>query len=87
MNSILEKQTPKDLAAVGKDLLRIGGTYIVHDGVNASYRSEIKGLDIEFTLESLARQKDFQCSRQIEEQSNRLYQQSLSVYWLCPPGS
>jgi len=70
MNSILEKQTPKDLAAVGKDLLRIGGTYIVHDGVNASYRNTTKELSVEFTIESLAKQKNFQCSRQIEQLSN-----------------
>lgn len=70
MNSSLKKHTPTDLAAVGKDILGIGGAYIVHNGVHAYYKSKINKLDIEFKIESLADEKSFSCSRKIEKCSN-----------------
>lgn len=67
----LNKQTPSDMAAVGKSLYEIGGRYIVYSGDLARYQSYSRGLNIEFNINSLAKQKDFNCSLQLDPKTNR----------------
>ena len=67
----LMKQTPKDMAAVGKNIHEIGGRYIAYSGGLARYQSDIRGLNIEFNIHSLENQKDFKCSLQVDPVKNK----------------
>lgn len=67
----LTKQTPKDLAAVGRNIYEIGGRYIAYSGDLARYQSNTKGLNIEFNINSLEEQKDFKCSLPVDPETNK----------------
>lgn len=67
----LNKQTPSDMATVGKSLYEIGGRYVIYSGCLARYQSYIKELNIEFNINSLEKQKDFNCSLQLDPKTNR----------------
>jgi len=67
----LKKQTPKDMAAVGKNIYEIGGRYIAYSGGLARYQSDTRGLNIEFNINSLVNQKDFKCSLPVDPMTNK----------------
>lgn len=67
----LNKQTPKDMAAVGKNIYEIGGRYIACSGGLARYQSDTRGLNIEFNIHSLVDQKDFKCALPVDPMTNK----------------
>lgn len=67
----LTKQTPKDMAAVGRNIYEIGGRYIAYSGDLARYQSNTRGLNIEFNINSLEEQKDFKCSLPVDPMTNK----------------
>lgn len=62
MEMDLPKGAPENLAAVGKWITAIGGTYVICKGNLARYQSKIRGINIEFEIESLKGEEDFNCS-------------------------
>jgi len=67
----LKKQTPKDMAAVGKNIHEIGGRYIAYSGDLARYQSNTRGLNIEFNINSLVDRKDFECALPVDPMTNK----------------
>ncbi len=67
----LQKLTPRDLAAVGRNIHEIGGSYIVYSGNLARYQSNNRGLNIEFNINSLVEYKNFACSLPVDMNINK----------------
>lgn len=67
----LTKQTPKDMAAVGRNIYELGGRYIAYSGDLARYQSDTRGLNIEFNIHSLLKQTDFKCSLPVDPVTNK----------------
>ncbi len=71
MELILNKNTPKDLATIGRYITSIGGTYIIHKGNLARYQSKNQGINLEIEVDSLQDKNDFSCSYFISPQISK----------------
>lgn len=63
----LMKKAIEDTAFVTKAITLLGGTYVAIEGSLGKYQSRIKGLNVEFTLNSLSGIKDFSFNYLVEK--------------------
>ena len=62
MEQKLNKSVPKDIATVGECISAISGTYVVIQKNKAIYQSRSRGINLEFSIDSLKNQEALDAS-------------------------